>query len=196
MKLIVGLGNPGKNYEGTRHNIGYMVADRLAHELGKETMQWQRHTGGTALVTRAGEVVLVKPQIFMNNAGVTVKSLVDEYRLSPEDVWVIHDDLDLPLGKIRIRTQGGSAGHNGVISVLTQLQSDRFVRFRLGIGRGKEAVLHGSDRNLHHRSVIDFVLSRFTRGEAGAMRHLIKRGTEAVRIALMKGIDHAMHRFN
>jgi PTH1 family peptidyl-tRNA hydrolase len=196
MKLIVGLGNPGREYEGTRHNIGFMVADRLAQELGKETMKWEGHAGNTTLITRAGEVTLVKPQIFVNNTGIAIKALADEYTLAPEDIWVIHDDLDLPLGKIRIRVRGGSAGHNGVISILAHLKSDRFVRFRLGIGRGKEAVVRGSDRNLHHRSVIDFVLSRFTRGEAGAMRHLIKRGTQAVRLALIDGIDRAMQRFN
>lgn len=196
MKLIVGLGNPGISYEGTRHNVGFMVVDRLAKELGKETMQWGEDARRTAYIARAGEVVLAKPQLFMNNTGIAIKTLAQELALTPEDIWVIHDDIDLPLGKIRLRIRGGSAGHNGVTSIMTHLQSDRFVRFRLGIGRGKEAITQGSDRNLHHRSVIDFVLSRFTRGEAGTMRHLIKRGAEAVRLALMDGIDRAMHRFN
>jgi PTH1 family peptidyl-tRNA hydrolase len=196
MKLIVGLGNPGRSYEGTRHNIGFMVADRLARELGTETLQWKSDVHGKALTTRAGEVMLVKPQLFVNNTGIAVKAVADMYKMPPEDIWVIHDDLDLPLGKIRIRTQGGSAGHNGVTSILTHLGSDRFVRFRLGIGRGKEDVTRGTRRNLHHRSVIAFVLSRFRREEAGSLRHLIAKGTEAVRLALHDGLDRAMQRFN
>ena len=196
MKLIVGLGNPGRSYEGTRHNIGFMVVDRLARELGTETLQWKQDAHGKALTARAGEVILVKPQLFVNNSGIAVRALVDMYKLPPEDIWVIHDDIDLPLGKIRIRVQGGSAGHNGVISILVHLKSDRFVRFRLGIGRGKEDVTQGTRRNLHHRSVIAFVLSRFRQGEAGTMRHLIERGTDAVRGALLHGLDRAMQQYN
>jgi PTH1 family peptidyl-tRNA hydrolase len=116
--------------------------------------------------------------------------------VKPEDVWVIHDDMDLPLGKIRIREKGGSAGHNGVTSIIDALASDQFVRFRLGIGRGKETNGKNEDKNLHHRWVIGYVLSRFSQHEAGELKHLVKHGTEAVRIALMEGLDKAMNRFN
>lgn len=195
MKLIVGLGNPGPEYESTRHNVGFMVVDKLARELSNNPV-WEENKKFKSLIAKTGDVVLVKPLIFMNNSGIAVQGLVDYYKINPFDVWLIHDDIDLPLGKIRIREKGGSAGHNGVTSVMNHLKSDAVVRFRLGIGRGREPDKLVADKNLHHRSVIAFVLSRFGRGEAGAMKHLIKHGVEAVKIALLEGIDKAMNRFN
>lgn len=196
MKLVVGLGNPGGAYESTRHNIGFMVAERLARELGTCQPVWETNTKWNVTTAKISDVLLVKPLTFMNKSGFAVKALVDFYKLTPSDVWVVHDDIDLPLGKIRIREKGGTAGHNGVDSILQQLKSDAFVRFRLGIGRGKESTGRQTDKNLHHRSVIAFVLSRFHRGEAGEFRKLVKHGSEAVRIALTEGIDKAMNRFN
>ena len=132
----------------------------------------------------------------MNRSGVAVKGLLDYYKGNVADVWVIHDDLDLPIGKIRIRTGGASAGHKGVDSLITQLGSDAFVRFRLGIGRGREDVKKGTDQNLKHSAVIQFVLSRFTQSEAGVLKHMVKHGAEAVRMTLTEGLDKAMNRFN
>lgn len=189
MKLIVGLGNPGDKYRDTRHNVGFMVVDKLAHELGGKDVRWESSTKHKAEIAKAGEVVLVKPETFMNASGVAVSSIARFIKVKPEDVWVIHDDLDLPLGKIRIRVGGGSAGHHGIESIMRELGSDVFIRFRLGIGRGV-------NRNFHRRFVIDFVLSKFTRGEAGELKHLVKRGAEAVRISLFEGLDKAMNRFN
>lgn len=196
MKLIVGLGNPGSKYASTRHNIGFMVVERLAREVGESAPVWQTDTKKNVMTAKIGDVLLVKPQTFVNKSGFAVKSLVDYYHLKPSDAWVIHDDIDLPLGKIRIRTGGASGGHNGVDSIIQQLKSDQFTRFRLGIGRGKEDIKRHTDRNLRHRGVIDFVLSRFRQHEAGDFKHLVKHGTEAVRIALTEGIDKAMNRFN
>jgi PTH1 family peptidyl-tRNA hydrolase len=213
MKLIVGLGNPGGEYKDTRHNIGFMVVEKLAKELGSETVVWEEKDRFKSVIARIGEVLLVKPVIFMNNSGLAVSSIVHFYKLNPDDVWVVHDDIDLPLGKIRIRTGGGSAGHNGIESIIKELKSDAFVRFRMGIGRGK---LFGhiskdtrdedehfrkekralSQNRMYRRSIVDFVLSRFSQGEAGSLKHLIKNGTEAVRIALIEGVDKAMGRFN
>jgi len=196
MKLIVGLGNPGGQYEDTRHNIGYMVVDKLAREIGRNSLNWEQDTKRQALVAKVGDIVLVKPITFMNNSGIAVSQLAGFYKIKPEDVWVIHDDIDLPLGKIRIRKGGGTAGHNGLESILKQLGSDAFLRFRLGIGRGREDIKKGTDQNLRHRAVIDFVLSRFTQSEAGSLRKLIKYGVESVRIALTEGVDKSMNRFN
>ncbi|HUD20087.1 MAG TPA: aminoacyl-tRNA hydrolase [Patescibacteria group bacterium] len=196
MKLIIGLGNPGGQYKDTRHNIGFMVVEHLGHELGRETAVWELDKAHKAMVAKLGDVMLVKPTTYMNDSGVVVKGLVDYYHVAPVDVWVVHDDIDLPLGKIRIRQKGGSAGHNGVTSIFTHLSSDAFVRFRMGIGRGKESNGLNEDKNLSHRSVIAFVLSRFNRSEAGSLKHLVKHGAEAVRIALTDGIDRAMNRFN
>jgi peptidyl-tRNA hydrolase, PTH1 family len=197
MILIIGLGNPGREYESTRHNIGFMVAEKLAQELISGTVSWKSDTKHKAHVIKTGgDVVIAKPQTFMNLSGTAVRGLADYYKISPQDVWVIHDDIDLPLGKIRIRSSGAAGGHNGVDSIITALGTDKFTRFRLGVGRGKESIAENSDKKLRHRSVIDYVLSRFNRGEAGSFKHLIKNGVEAVRIGLIDGIDKAMNRFN
>ena len=196
MKLIVGLGNPGEQYTDTRHNIGYMIVERLSHELGPQRGVWENDAKHKAMIVKISDVLLVKPLTFMNNSGAAVQGLRDYYKIAPPDVWVIHDDIDLPLGKIRIRQKGGTAGHNGVTSILALLKSDTFVRFRMGIGRGKESTGPNENKNLSHRSVIAFVLSRFNRSEAGSLKHLVKHGTEAVRIALTDGMDKAMNRFN
>ncbi len=196
MKLIVGLGNPGGQYKDTRHNIGFMVVDKLSHELGQGVVSWQSDGGHKALIAKISDIILVKPQTFMNNSGIAVRKLMDYYKCTPSDIWVVHDDIDLPIGKIKIRTKGGTAGHNGVTSILTELKSDAFVRFRMGIGRGKESNGLVEDKNVSHRTVIAFVLSRFTRSEAGSLKHLVKHGAQAVQIALTEGIDKAMNRFN
>lgn len=196
MKLIIGLGNPGPDYATTRHNVGFMVVDKLAKELGSITPSWKKEDAHKSLVVKISDVILVKPLTFVNQSGQAVKSLADYYKVKSDDVWVVHDDMDLPIGKLRIRSSGGSAGHNGVDSIIQALKTDKFIRYRLGIGRGKEDIKRHTDRELHHRSVIAFVLSRFRQSEAGEMRKLIKYGTEAVRIALTEGIDKAMNRFN
>lgn len=196
MKLIVGLGNPGRNYKDTRHNIGFMVVEKLAKELSDHEPEWEEDKKSKALICNVGGVLLVKPQTYMNISGVTVAALVAYYKLEPLDVWVVHDDIDLPLGKLRIREGGASAGHNGIESIIHHLKTDTFVRFRLGIGRGKEDKTKSTDHQLRHRNVIAFVLSHFTQHEAGEMRKLVKHGEEAVRIALTEGIDKAMNRFN
>ncbi|MCL4360537.1 aminoacyl-tRNA hydrolase [Patescibacteria group bacterium] len=196
MNIIVGLGNPGTKFEGTRHNIGFMVVDLLAREISSSPTRWQSDRQTECELVRIGDVILVKPQVFMNNSGLAVGKLARYYKTSPEHIWLIHDDIDLPLGKIRIREKGGSGGHHGVASVMHALGSDAFIRFRLGIGRGKDYPSASGDRNLHHRSVINFVLSRFKEREAGSLKHLVHRGTEAVRMALTEGLDQAMNRYN
>jgi len=183
MNIIVGLGNPGPQYRDSRHNIGFMVVDHLAREIGGSTLIWSMDPKHNALIAKTADILLVKPQTFMNSSGESVSALVSYYKLKPESVWVVHDDIDLPLGKIRIRQKGGSAGHNGVESIMKLLGSDAFVRFRLGVGRGKE-------------SVIQFVLSRFNRHEAGSLKHLVKHGTDAVQMAILEGLDRAMNRYN
>lgn len=197
MKLIVGLGNPGGQYESTRHNIGFMVVDKLARELSSVTVPWMEDGQRKALVARAGDVILAKPLTFVNNSGLAVGALVRYYKLSPEeDLWVIHDDIDLHLGKIRIRQSGGTGGHHGIESIIANLKTDTFVRFRLGIGRGKEPPAEDREKNAHHRSVIAYVLSRFTRHEAGDLKNLVKHGSKAVQMALLDGLDKAQNRFH
>jgi peptidyl-tRNA hydrolase, PTH1 family len=196
MKLIVGLGNPGGEYESSRHNIGFMVVDKLSKELSTEKVNFSLDQKHNAFVAKIGDIYLVKPQTFMNNSGQAVRGLLDYYKLSASDLWVIHDDIDLPLGKIRIREHGASGGHNGVDSVIKAVATDQFVRFRLGTGRGKEILEDSMEKRSKHKLVIEYVLSRFHLSEAGSFKHLIKNGVEAVRIALNDGIDKAMNRFN
>lgn len=196
MKLIIGLGNPGDEYESTRHNIGFMVVEKLARDLTPGEPVWKKDEKRNVLTTKIGDMLLVKPQTFMNNSGFAVKALLDFYKLSPADVWIVHDDMDLPLAKIKIREKGSSAGHNGVQSIIDQLKTNEFVRFRLGIGRRTDAGGSIEDKNVHHQSVITFVLSHFRQSEAGALKHLIKYGVEAVQLALDHGIAKAMNRFN
>jgi len=197
MKIIVGLGNPGREFESTRHNIGFMVVDKLMGEMAQGTPPaWQKDEHKNVLFAKIGDVIFIKPQTFMNKSGFAVRAVMDFYKLQPNDVWVIHDDMDLPLGKIKIREKGSSAGHNGVQSIIAELKTDAFVRFRLGIGRGNEAAGEAVNRNLHHRSVISFVLSRFRQSEAGSMKHLIKHAVDAVQTAMGKGAGYAMNRFN
>lgn len=196
MKLIVGLGNPGDKYKDTRHNVGFLVADKLAHELGSPEAPWTMDEKRKAIVAKTGGIIIVKPQTFMNASGVAVKSIIDFYKVSIQDVWVIHDDIDLPLGKVRIRVGGSSAGHHGVDSIIRELHSVDFVRVRLGVGHGKENIGLNEDKHLKRTSVMHFVLSRFGRSEAGELKHLVKHGVEAVRLALYEGIDRAMNRFN
>ena len=184
MKLIVGLGNPGGQYESTRHNIGFMVVEKLARELATTPILWQEQKDTKSLATRIGDVILAKPLTFMNNSGVAVVALLHYYKLSPGDLWIVHDDIDLPLGKIRIRESGGTGGHHGIESIVAALKTDAFVRFRLGIGRGKD------------RSIVQFVLSRFNQHEAGDLKNLVKHGVDAVQMAILDGLDKAQNRYH
>ncbi len=196
MKLIVGLGNPGEKYADTRHNIGFMVVERLAREIGGSAIPWTEEARHHAWVAKKADIVLVKPTTFMNGSGIAVAAVASFYKIEPPDVWVVHDDLDLPLGKIRIRTGGSSAGHHGIESIMRELKADNFTRFRLGIGRGMEERKKTANKNFHRRFVIGFVLSRFRQREAGGFKHLVKRGSDAVETALLKGLDRSMNRFN
>lgn len=196
MKLVAGLGNPGEKYKDTRHNVGFLVVEKLARELTRGQPHWEASPKQHAHIVKTGEVLLVKPQTYMNASGIAVAGLASYYKIQPQDVWVVHDDMDLPVGKIRIRASGSSAGHHGIESVMRELTTEKFIRIRLGIGRGMESRANTTEKNLHRRFVIDYVLSRFTRGEAGQLKHLVKYGTEAVRIGLTEGIDKAMSRFN
>lgn len=197
MTLIVGLGNPGEKYESTRHNIGFLVIDKLSKELSNETLLFKNEKKFQSQIASVGDILLVKPQTYMNDSGKAVSAVAGYYHVKHNDIWVIHDDIDLPPGKIKVREKGSSGGHKGVSSILEAIGSDQFVRFRLGIGRGHEIGGESSDeKNIHRRSIIDHVLSRFKRNEAGIIKHLIENGTEAVRLALLKGVDVAMNRYN
>ena len=191
MYLIVGLGNPGSKYQDTRHNVGFMVLDKFARKIlpFKETL-WELNKKFNSFLVIKPNLVLVQPQTFMNATGEAVAKLANFYKIGHGKIIVVHDDVDLPLGKVKIRIGGASAGHHGVESIINKLGSDRFVRLRLGIGRPKPGVIRGS------KDVESFVLEKFREGEAGELKKMIKKGVAALELMLEKDITVVMNRFN
>jgi peptidyl-tRNA hydrolase, PTH1 family len=200
MKLIVGLGNPGEKYTYTRHNIGFMVVEKLAKELlpvDKSEKAWVGERRFTAEICKVSDdLLLAKPHTYMNRSGIAVESIMNFYKIKKEDVWVVHDDIDLPIGKMRIRVGGSSGGHNGVDSIIETLHFENFVRFRLGIGKGKLDIEHTADHNLHRREIEKYVLSLFHDDEGTEVKHLIKHAIKALQTALKEGIEKAMNQNN
>lgn len=199
MKLIVGLGNPGEKFQYTRHNIGFMVIDRLVKDklsLLPSLKAWKKADKFKAEICRTDDFLAVKPQTYMNLTGISVVGLLSYYKIALSDLWVIHDDIDLPLGKIRIRSGGAAAGHHGIESIIKETGRSDFLRFRLGIGRGKLNINKTASDNLHRREVEKFVVSIFKVNEAGEVKKLIKNAVEAIEIAMSRGIEKAMNRFN
>ena len=185
MKFVAGLGNPGRKYEGTRHNIGFLIIDEIARQQQILVTERLCHS----LVgewSRDGEpILLIKPQTYMNRSGEAVQCLLDRFGGSAQDIVVIHDDLDLQFGRLRIRPSGGAGGHRGIISIMESLEGNQFYRVRVGIGRppmGSEPV--------------DFVLEPFTQEEAEGLDPVVSRGAEAVLCLLREGLERAMEQFN
>jgi len=186
VKLVVGLGNPGIEYQFTPHNLGFLTIDRLAERCQVDVAS-RRCQAATAKVKLAGhEVMLVKPETFMNLSGLSVRKLVEDLGLEPaSNLIVVYDELDLPFGTLRIRQRGGTAGHNGLESVVGSLGTDEFVRVRLGI-QPEHPVRDGAK----------FVLGQFKKSQLEAVDELIERGADAVEAILKEGLAAAMNRFN
>lgn len=176
MKLIVGLGNPGEKYIKTRHNLGFMVVDKLLRKLMplKKTV-WREIKKFQSLVLKFDDLILVKPLTSMNASGFSVAKLANFYKINPKDIWVIYDDIDLALGKIKIRLGGASAGHHGVESIIRELGTDEFRRFRLGIGHPQR----GADG-----LVEKYVLREFDISERTELKQIIKKAIMAIRLSL------------
>jgi PTH1 family peptidyl-tRNA hydrolase len=185
VKLIVGLGNPGLRYRQTRHNAGFMVIDELAREL--QTGAWSPQCRSlVSTATIAGqEALLAKPLTFMNNSGRAVQLLLDEYRIDSREMIVILDDLNLPVGRIRIRERGSAGGHRGMESIIGTLNSDEIIRVRLGIG----------EENMPEDKA-EFVLSDFSPGREPELKEMIARAAQAVRAMSSDGMSRAMSVFN
>ena len=189
MKLIVGLGNPGTFYAGNRHNAGFMCVSKLAKETSA-AFDKKEGAARTAHAMIAGaEVVLARPQTYMNESGEAVIKLMQKYRLTPDDLIVIHDDLDLKPGQLRVRLGGSSGGHKGIESIIAETGSPNFTRVRIGIG-------HPRDLDDDYREVVEYVLSDFTREEAGVMEETITRAAQATVAVITDGLNAAMDRFN
>lgn len=196
MVVIVGLGNPGEKFEDTRHNVGYEVVERLRERWGFS--DWQTKKKLAAEISQgeiAGtKVVLAKPLTFMNNSGQAVKKLLKTYNLKPNNLIIVHDDIDLPLSKIRISQARGAAGHKGVASIIQALGTDDLVRFRIGIK--PENNEQGTMNEKENKELCDFVLERFKREERQLIKESLKKVVEAMETALEQGLEKAMTLFN
>jgi len=182
VKVIVGLGNPGRAYAHTRHNVGFDVLDIFAKRR-KVRILGRQHRALVGGFERDGEeILLVKPQTFMNESGAAVGAIVRKHRLEPGDILVVHDDIDLPLGRLRIRMRGSSGGHKGMNSIIHGLGSSDFPRIRIGIGRAGDA--------------IDHVLSRFNRRERAIIDPALQSAADALVMILEEGIEAAMNEYN
>ncbi|HTY81888.1 MAG TPA: aminoacyl-tRNA hydrolase [Dehalococcoidales bacterium] len=193
MKLIIGLGNPGFLYTHNRHNVGFMSVGHLAkaQKIHFDKKQGQARTGmGTIAGNR---VVLARPQTFMNASGESVSALARKLNLKPEDIIVIHDDMDLPVGKIRLRLGGSSGGHKGIESIIARLGTRDFYRVRIGIGRPERAVGLPDEKE---QAVISYVLSDFTGEEEKLIEKALPTVSEAVVFLLENGIEAAMNKYN
>ena len=183
--MIVGLGNPESEFADTRHNLGFACVRELARRLGTriEKKRWQSLVG--SLEGRA--VWFVLPQTYMNLSGQAVAKALKDTGLTPQQTWVVYDELDLPMCRMRIRRGGSGAGHNGVLSIINSLGTDDFMRFRVGIGKPARK---GSASGVH------YVLGRFTKAEAERVPVVIKGVADALELALDAGIERAMDRYN
>jgi PTH1 family peptidyl-tRNA hydrolase len=199
MILIVGLGNPGKKYEHTRHNVGFMVVDQIVKDklpVSESEKAWSKQDKFQGHVAQIGDILLLKPETYMNLSGKSVASLANFYKVPTKNIWIIHDDIDLPVGKLRIRKGGGTAGHHGIESIITELGESDFIRFRLGIGTGKLDKPHTMDHNVPRQKIEKFVVSPFEESEIKDVKKIIKKASEAVEVALKKGLEDAMNQFN
>ena len=184
MMVILGLGNPGRAYARSRHNVGFWCIDSLARKYGVRLEQRRRHAVLGEGSIMGEEAILAKPRTYMNRSGVAARYLLDRYHLAPAALLVVHDDMDLPVGKLRIRPQGSSAGHNGIDSIITELGTQQFPRLRIGVGHPE-----GQD-------AVPFVLGPFTHEEAKVIGETIDRAVEAVAWVAQHGLEAAMNRYN
>ena len=187
MRLVVGLGNPGDNYKKTRHNAGFMVLDEVADFFAiavKKTRPFSDLLYGRGLIEGV-DTILAKPLAFMNRSGPPIQSISHYYRILCEEMLVIHDDIDLAFGRLKIKKKGGDGGHKGVRSLIQALGRDEFIRLRIGVGRSEDQI-----------NTTDHVLGRFKPEEKKVLGRIIVRAREAVVTILTKGIEEGMNRFH
>ncbi|PSF31426.1 aminoacyl-tRNA hydrolase [Aphanothece hegewaldii CCALA 016] len=184
-QLIVGLGNPEEKYHKTRHNIGFEAVDILVQSWG---LSWQQNKRFFGFFTegqhRGNKIRLLKPTTYMNRSGQAVQAVLDWYKLSPESVLVIYDDMDLPLGKLRLRLSGSAGGHNGMKSIISHLNSQNFPRLRIGIGKDQQ------------KETISHVLGKFSPQEAQITSEILKVAEKAVDLSLKEGFEKSMSLYN
>jgi len=194
MILIIGLGNPGKKFEKTRHNVGFRAVTAFQAKNGFSDFKFsKKFKAETSEVVFDNEkIILGKPQTFMNNSGKAVKALINNRQLAINNLFVVHDDIDLPLGKIRISVDRSSAGHKGVESIIRELKNKNFARFRIGIKT------EGNEQKIKNRKqrVEKFVLKKFTTDEEKILKKVIEKTVEAIEITIKEGVEKAMAKYN
>ena len=183
IKLIVGLGNPGRKYEGTRHNIGFLVLDRMAAGYGAEMANHLRWRAHVAKIPNQG-AILIKPQTFMNESGQSVGAAMRFYKWQPEQVLVVYDDVSLPFGALRFRMAGSAGGHNGIKSIINHLSGESFPRLKIGIGQAKPG------------GMVGHVLGKFSTDEQNELENTLATAAEAVQFALSEGVAAAANTYN
>lgn len=184
MKIIVGLGNPGILYRMTRHNIGFQVVDRLA-KINHIPLRTKRYKSlyGTGWID-SQQVILIKPMAFMNRSGEAVKKATDSFHRGLEDLVIVHDDLDLPFGRLRFKQRGGDGGHQGVRSIIERMGGNNFLRLKVGIGRPP-----------HEMDPAEYVLEAFNKIEESRLDQILSQAAECLKVMLMEGVEKAMNRF-
>ncbi len=183
MKIIVGLGNPGQKYANTRHNVGFMVLDHLSANLNTAINKSKFNALIGESYIGQERVILVKPQTYMNLSGEAVGALARWYKVNPSDVIVVYDDMDLPLGKLRIRPKGGAGGHNGMKSIIAHLGTTEFPRIRIGIGRSE-------------KDAVNYVLGNFNQQEFDIINNVITKAVESLQVWVRQDINAAMNKYN
>lgn len=185
MYIIAGLGNPGKQYEGSRHNVGFMTVDVLAEKYGIEIKEKAHKALIGKGVIEGRKVILVKPQTYMNLSGESIRSVMDYYKVEPSEFIVIYDDISLEPGNLRIRKKGSAGGHNGIKNIILHLGTQDFARVRVGVGAKPERM-----------DLADYVLGHFSKDEMPLMEQSFKDGAAAVVTMMNEGVDAAMNQFN
>lgn len=185
MFLIVGLGNPGKKYSLSRHNVGFMVIDEIAKRRETGVKKRKFNSLFCESIIDQKKIILLKPQTFMNESGRAVYAAVNFYKISMSEVLVVHDEIDLSTGTMQVKFGGGSAGHKGIDSVIRHLGGSDFIRIRIGVGKPTQKP-----------EVVNHVLSEFEHGEIETMKVMIERAADAVMETILNGLEKAMNKFN
>lgn len=191
MYLIVGLGNPGEKYTNTRHNLGFLSLDEFSK---KENLgEWANEEKFKSEIIKSGNLILARPQTHMNRSGIAVKKIADFFKIPADKIIIVHDELDIVLGHIKIRMGGSDAGHHGIESVMTDLGTDKFIRVRLGIGSQKS--ISGEHKNISFNAE-KYVVEDFMPNEHSKVKAMIKRSAKAIKMITEKGLEPAQNQFN
>ena len=185
MYLIVGLGNPEEEYSQTRHNMGFNTINKIAEKYNLEINKNKFHGLYENVIIEDKKVILLKPQTYMNLSGISVKEIMDFYKIDKENILIIYDDMDIEPGKIKIRKKGGAGGHNGIKSIIESIRTEEFERIRIGIGRPTP-----------NQDKINYVIGAISNEEKEQLEKGVEKAVEAVEEVLKNGIDSAMNKFN